>query len=37
MAMIDDLLPVLVVGVILLALATDIGALVGWLRRMIEP
>ena len=34
--MTDALLFVLVLGVILIALAVDLAAVVGWVRRMIE-
>jgi hypothetical protein len=36
-AMTDALLLVLVVGVVALALTVDLTAVIGWLRRMIEP
>jgi len=35
--MTDALLLVLVVGVVALALTVDLTAVIGWLRRMIEP
>ena len=36
-AMTNALLSVLVVGVLALALGVDLAAVIGWLRRMIEP
>jgi hypothetical protein len=35
--MTDVLLMVIVVGVLALALGVDLAAVIGWLRRMIEP
>jgi hypothetical protein len=35
--MTNALLSVLVVGVLALALGVDLAAVIGWLRRMIEP